>query len=230
MKMHLRLAGEENRAHQCSPSNATSPPPSLSTSGYSGVGYNLNDPATVQNFFRITHEKLCKVMFKPRKTWPAEKEDIGITIINPLRPISMKKSRQINCPMPLPEDPKTVLLTTTMLVEKPYMASKEKDEKKKEKKKAREGLRSKGPSDTRSEDTFAPSNLKGEEGEDDEEESGYSHTKKRAASEDIEGDLVPSAPKRQCRAPLAMFDDVSDSNEESEDFELVPRRTLGVKP
>ncbi|KAE8811636.1 hypothetical protein D1007_11423 [Hordeum vulgare] len=74
----------------------------------------------------------------------------------------LKKSQQISYPAPLPEGNMTPLLAA-MLVEKSYTAPREKKEQKRGKKKIREGLRSKGPLDTRSEETLAPSNL--EEGE-----------------------------------------------------------------
>ena len=100
------------------------------------------------------------------------------------------------------------------------MARKQKEEKKKDKKKAHEGLRSKGPPDPRSEDTLAPSHLEGEE-----EEGGEaivsSDTKKRVMSKDVQGDPAPSALKKQCRASVALFDDVLDSDEESRKFERV---------
>jgi hypothetical protein len=45
--------------------------------------YQLEDPATVRQFFRTTHEKLWKVLFKPQKSWPAEEEDTGLDAETP---------------------------------------------------------------------------------------------------------------------------------------------------
>ena len=40
--------------------------------------YRPEDPATVLHFYGTTHDKLWKVLFKPQKEWPTEKEDIGL--------------------------------------------------------------------------------------------------------------------------------------------------------
>jgi hypothetical protein len=45
--------------------------------------HRLEDPATVSQFFRTTHEKLWKVLFKPQKSWPAEEEDTGLDAETP---------------------------------------------------------------------------------------------------------------------------------------------------
>jgi len=65
-----------------------------------------------------------------------------------------KKARQIYCPAPLLEEPVGPLLTK-MLVPAPYKAPKKKAEK--EAKKTRGGLRRRGASDTKSEDSNAHS-------------------------------------------------------------------------
>ena len=44
------------------------------------------EPRTVQYFHGSTHEKLWKAMFKLQKTWPVEKEDIGLDTENPPPP------------------------------------------------------------------------------------------------------------------------------------------------
>jgi hypothetical protein len=98
----------------------------------------------------------------------------------------LKKAEQVNSPAPLPEGPRTTLLMA-MLAEAPYEAPEKKEKKKEKKKETREGLRSRGPPDTRSGDTQVPSTLEGEKGnEEDGEESDSSRTRKRAASEDAE--------------------------------------------
>ena len=136
----------------------------------------------------------------------------------------MKKSEQINCVTPLLEENMTLLLAS-MLVKKPYTAPREKDEKKKWKKKIQDGLWSKGPPDTRSEEM-----LEGEEEDKAEEVSDSSYTKKRVASEDDEGDhaLVPS--KKPRRAPIALLEDIPVSDEESMNEAHAPRRILRVNP
>ena len=40
--------------------------------------YQLEDPATVSQFFHTTHEKLWKALFKPWEKLPAEEEDTGL--------------------------------------------------------------------------------------------------------------------------------------------------------
>jgi hypothetical protein len=140
----------------------------------------------------------------------------------------LKKAEWIDSLAPLPEGPRTALLTAMLAVE-PYKAPEKKE--KKEEKEAREGLRYRGPPDTRSEDTHAPSTLEGEkEHEEEGEESESSRTRKKAASKDAEKDQPPPAQKRQCRAKVALSGDNSASVEDSEAFEEVPRRTRRVKP
>ena len=45
--------------------------------------YQLEDQPTVQGFVRTTHQKLWKALFKPQKSWPAEEEDLGLSVDNP---------------------------------------------------------------------------------------------------------------------------------------------------
>jgi hypothetical protein len=101
----------------------------------------------------------------------------------------LKKAEQINSPVPLPEGPRTALLTE-MLAVVPYKAP----EKKGEKREAREGLHPRGPLDTKSGETQAPSTHDEEKGEDG-EESDSSRTRKRVASDDAEEDQPPPAPR-----------------------------------
>ena len=137
---------------------------------------------------------------------------------------------QINCPAPLPEGPRTALLMA-MLTEAPYVVPEKKEKKEEKKKEARDGLRPRGPPDARSEDTHAPSAHEGEKvrGEDG-GDGGSSPTKKRAASEDAGESLPLPAPKRPCRAKVALSDDNSASAEHSEASAEVPRRTRRTKP
>ena len=88
----------------------------------------------------------------------------------------------IHCPAPLPEEPAGPLLTN-MLVLAPYRAPKKEANKKA--KETRSGLRRRGASDTKSEDSSdAPSSGENEEGEEDEEE------------EDDEEEEEPESPTR----------------------------------
>lgn len=142
----------------------------------------------------------------------------------------LKKAEHISCPAPLPEAPRTALLTA-MLAEAPYAVPEKKEKKKEKKKETRDGLRSRGPPDARSGDTHAPSTHEGEKvQEEDGEEGGSSPTKKRAASEDAGESQPPPAPKRPCRAKVALSDDNSASAKHSEAFDEVPRRTRRSKP
>lgn len=142
----------------------------------------------------------------------------------------LKKAEHISCPAPLPEAPRTALLTA-MLAEAPYAVPEKKEKKKEKKKETRDGLRSRGPPDARSGDTHAPSTHEGEKvQEEDGEEGGSSPTKKRAASEDAGESQSPPAPKRPCRAKVALSDDNSASAEHSEASDEVPRRTRRSKP
>ncbi|KAE8820063.1 e3 ubiquitin-protein ligase ari8 [Hordeum vulgare] len=139
--------------------------------------YSSDDSVTVQHFYRITHDKLWKVLFKKQNTWPPEEKDLDIYATNPPGEIWLEKCKRLNFPAPLPEGPRTTLLTV-LLVKNPYTMPK-----KEEKKESRGGIRSKGPPKTRFEDTHIPSTLEGEQ-EEGEEERGSSHTKKRVC-EDI---------------------------------------------
>ena len=78
-----------------------------------------------------------------------------------------KKSERIKCPAPLPENPVTPQLEE-MLVPAPYQAPEKKTKKKG--KEAKNGPRSKGPSDTMSEESEALSSHEGDEDEKEEEE------------------------------------------------------------
>ena len=142
----------------------------------------------------------------------------------------LKKAERIDSLVPLPEGPRTPLLTAMLAVE-PYEAPERKEKKKEKKREAREGLRSRGPLDTRSGDTHAPSAQEEEKEEGEEgEESDSSRTKKRAVSEDAEEEPLRPSPKRPCRAKVALSDNCSASAEDSEAFKEVPRRTPRVKP
>ena len=44
--------------------------------------YQPEDPDTVRQFFRTTHEKLWKVLFRPQESWPAEEGDTGLEAAN----------------------------------------------------------------------------------------------------------------------------------------------------
>lgn len=46
--------------------------------------YKPEDPVTMLRFYRTSHDKLWKVLFKPQKKWPATKEDIGLVPQRPL--------------------------------------------------------------------------------------------------------------------------------------------------
>ena len=105
-------------------------------------------------------------------------------------------------------------LLEEMLTVAPYKALKKKENKKIEKREAREGLRPRGPPDTKSRETQAPSAHEGEQ-EEDGEESDSSRTRKRAAPDDPEVDPPPPAQKKQWRAKVALSDNSSDSAEES---------------
>ena len=136
----------------------------------------------------------------------------------------MKKAERINSPAPLPEGPRTPLLTALLAVE-PYKAPERKEKKKDQKKEAREGLRSRGPPDTRSGDTHAPfaHEEEKEQGEDKEEDDS-SRTGKRAASEDAKVEPPQPAPKRPRKAKVALSGDSSASAEDSEASEEVPQK------
>ena len=45
--------------------------------------YKLEDPATMLNFYRTSHAKLWKVLFKPQKDRPVEEEDISLDAATP---------------------------------------------------------------------------------------------------------------------------------------------------
>ena len=49
--------------------------------------YKPEDPATVLHFYRMTHAKLWKVLFKPQKDWPTKEEDIGLDAATPPREV-----------------------------------------------------------------------------------------------------------------------------------------------
>ena len=95
---------------------------------------------------------------------------------------------RIHCPAPLPEEPAGPLLTK-MLVPAPYKAPKKEASKKA--KETRSGLRRRGASDTKSEDSSAHPSSKDEE-EEEEDESSTGGEKKRTASSSLEAE----SPKR----------------------------------
>ena len=44
--------------------------------------FKLEKPRMLQHFLDTTHEGICKLLFKARKsTWPMETEDMGISIV-----------------------------------------------------------------------------------------------------------------------------------------------------
>jgi hypothetical protein len=140
----------------------------------------------------------------------------------------LKRSEQINCPAPLLEGPREGRLAA-LLAAAPYEAP-EKKEKKKDKE-TREGLRPRGPTDSRSGDTHAPSAPEGEKDQEEvEEEDDSSRTRKRVASEDVGEVQPPPAPKRPCKVKIVLSDDSSASAKGSEASEEVPRRTRRAKP
>jgi hypothetical protein len=140
----------------------------------------------------------------------------------------LKRSEQINCPAPLPEGHREARLAA-LLAAAPYEAL-EKKEKKKDKE-TREGLRPQGPTDSRSEDTHAPSVPEGERDQEEVgEEDDSSRTRNRAASEDVGDVQLPPAPKRPCKAKIVLSDDSLASAKGSDASEEVPRRTRRVKP
>ena len=63
--------------------------------------------------------------------------------------------------------------------------------------------------------------------DEDEDKSASSHSKKRAASEDVEEVQPSPAPKRPCRPKLVLSD---SSDEESEASEELPKKGPRVKP
>jgi hypothetical protein len=140
----------------------------------------------------------------------------------------LNKAVRIDSPAPLPEDPKSALLEE-MLTVVPYKVPEKKEKKKTAKREVREGLRLRGPPDTKSGETQAPSAY--EEGQEEEgEESDSSRPRKRAASEDAEEEQPTHAPKKQRRAKLVLLDESLDSDNESVASEEVPQRKLRMKP
>jgi len=133
----------------------------------------------------------------------------------------LKKAQRIDSPMPLPGGSRTPLLTAMLAVE-PYEVP-ERKEKKKQQGEAREGLRSQIPPGARSGDTNAPSaqEEEKEQGEDGEEDDS-SRIGKRVASEDAEEEPPRPAPKRPCKAKVALSGDSSASAEDFEASEEVP--------
>ena len=102
-----------------------------------------------------------------------------------------------------------------------------KKKKKSEVRETREGLCSRAHLDTKSKETQAPSTP---EGEQDEEESNSSHTRKRAPSENTEEDQPPHALKEWCGPKLVLLDGNSDFDKESAVSEEVPKRNPRAKP
>lgn len=127
----------------------------------------------------------------------------------------------------MPEEPQMARLEELLTVA-PYKAPKKIVKKKKDLPEAREGLRPRGHLDHQAGDAAALSVQDGEE-EEDGEESASPRPKKRAASEGVEEELPPRAPKRQCR-PKLVLPKSSDSDEESISSEEVPEKDLRVKP
>ncbi|KAM3366140.1 hypothetical protein ACQJBY_015570 [Aegilops geniculata] len=106
-------------------------------------------------------------------------------------------------------------LLSEILVVALYKAPEKKETKKGEKREAHEGLCPRGPPDTKSGETQAPSAHDGEQGEDG-EEIDSSRTRKRVALDDAEEDQGPPAQKKQRRDKVVLYDDSIDSPDESE--------------
>ncbi|KAE8801910.1 putative E3 ubiquitin-protein ligase ARI8 [Hordeum vulgare] len=120
--------------------------------------YKPDDPKVIKEFFRTTHDDVCWILFKPQPAWPAEDEDRGMYHKNPLVEEQLALAKNIDEPAPLPEEPRSELLVV-MLVQKPYKAPEPK------KKETHEGLRSRGPPDTKSKDTRVSSTYEAGEAE-----------------------------------------------------------------
>ena len=144
--------------------------------------YKPEDPATVLSFYRTSHAQLSKVLSSRRRTRRPRRKTPASTPQTPLARYDkfysyvwmflfdkvlnslffhlqswLKKAEWTDNLAPLPKGPRTALLTTMLAVE-PYKAPEKKDEEEE----VIEGLRSRGPPDTRSGDTHAPSTLEGE--------------------------------------------------------------------
>lgn len=133
--------------------------------------YKPEDPITIQRFYGTTHEKLWK-------------EDIELDAANPYKEGWLAKAEQIDSPAPLPKDPRSDLLKE-MLVVAPYKVPEKKEKKKKKMGETRDGLRPRSQPDSKSAETQALSTHE-EEQDEDGEESECSHTRRRAASQDVE--------------------------------------------
>lgn len=94
------------------------------------------------------------------------------------------------------------------------------------KKETRSGLRSRGPLDTKSEDTHACSTHDGEEA-DEEEEKDSLQARKRVSREGGEEGLPPRASKKPYKRKVDCLDARPDSDEE---VGAALHRTLRVKP
>ncbi|KAE8788430.1 putative E3 ubiquitin-protein ligase ARI8 [Hordeum vulgare] len=124
--------------------------------------YKPSDPWVVQEFYCTTHKNLWRILLKPQQEWLAEDEDSGLDAKT--RPLEdwLAKAENIDDTAPLPEEPRSTLLSL-MLVVTLYMAPENK------KKETREGLHLRGPLETKSGDTHASSTHEGEDAEDKEE-------------------------------------------------------------
>ncbi|KAE8797466.1 wall-associated receptor kinase 3 [Hordeum vulgare] len=120
-----------------------------------------DDPSTMLEFYRTTHENLWRIFLKPQQEWLPEDEDTGLDDDTPPMEDWVELAEKIDGPAFQPEGPQTPLLNL-MLVEASYMAP---DNKKKE---TRGGLRSMGPPDSKSGDTHASSTHEGEDADDEE--------------------------------------------------------------
>ncbi|KAE8785282.1 e3 ubiquitin-protein ligase ari8 [Hordeum vulgare] len=116
--------------------------------------HKADEPWKVLDFYRTTHEDLWRVLLKLQQEFQTEDEDVGLDDNTPPMEEWLELAKNIEGPAPLPEEPQTPLLEL-MLVESTYVAL---DNKKKE---TRGGLHSRGPPDTKSEDTQASSTHKG---------------------------------------------------------------------
>ncbi|KAE8773930.1 e3 ubiquitin-protein ligase ari8 [Hordeum vulgare] len=135
--------------------------------------YKPSDPWVVQEFYCTTHWNLWRILLDSQQEWPVEDKDTGLDAETPPFEGLLALAENIEGPAPLPEEPRSPLLSL-MLVEVSYIAP---DNKKKE---TSGGLCSRGPQNTKSRDTHASSTHKGRDAE-NEEEKHYLQVRKREA-------------------------------------------------
>lgn len=103
----------------------------------------------------------------------------------------------MKCPTPLPKEAQAPHLEA-LLAETPYVVL----TKGKKEQKRREGLHTRGPSNARSEDTYASSICEEEEAKEDEGEGVSYPERKRASSKDAEEHNPPRAHRRRRKASV----------------------------